>query len=79
MIERAKVVLAQLEAEDRAAAARLRGSAAVRERPEPAEARPMPLHAVIAALAALHPDELSPREAMEALYELKRKLAAAKE
>jgi len=32
--------------------------------------------AVIAALAALHPDEMSPRDALEALYALK--LAAAK-
>jgi DNA mismatch repair protein MutS len=31
---------------------------------------------VIAALAALHPDEMSPREALEALYALKAKAAA---
>ena len=30
---------------------------------------------VIAALAALHPDEMSPREALEALYALKAKAA----
>jgi len=30
---------------------------------------------VIAAVAALNPDDLSPREAMEALYMLKQKLA----
>jgi DNA mismatch repair protein MutS len=30
---------------------------------------------VIAAVAALNPDEMSPREAMEALYRLKLKLA----
>ena len=40
--------------------------------PEPAEAAPHPLQA---ALAALQPDTLSPREALEALYQLK-KLAA---
>jgi DNA mismatch repair protein MutS len=33
---------------------------------------------VIAALEILHPDEMSPREAMEALYALKAKLGAAK-
>jgi DNA mismatch repair protein MutS len=30
---------------------------------------------VIAALAALHPDELSPRQALDALYALKLKAA----
>jgi hypothetical protein len=34
------------------------------------------LDAVIAALAALHPDEMSPRDALEALYALKLKAAA---
>jgi hypothetical protein len=32
--------------------------------------------ALVGALAAIHPDELSPREALEALYALKAKLAA---
>ena len=41
--------------------------------PEPASAAPHPLQA---ALAALQPDTLSPREALEALYQLK-KLAAS--
>jgi len=30
---------------------------------------------VLAALSALHPDEMSPREALEALYALKAKAA----
>jgi DNA mismatch repair protein MutS len=80
VIERAKVVLAQLEAEDRGKP--LRGFEDLplfQHRPEPEEAKPDPLHAVIEALAALHPDELSPREAMDALYELKRKLKEAKD
>ena len=76
MIERAKVVLAMLEAEDRADAARLRGPAAVR-RAAAAGRRPTrgrrALDALIAALAAIHPDEMSPREALEALYALKQK------
>ena len=79
MIERAKVVLAKLEAEDRAAPARLRRPAAVRRSAAPGAAPPAQdaaLAAVIAALAALHPDELSPREALEALYALKAKAEA---
>ena len=36
------------------------------------------LDAVIEALAALHPDEMSPREALEALYALKGQLAKLK-
>ncbi len=81
VIERAKLVLAELEAEDRGAP--LRGFddlplfQAVKPA-TPAPAQETPLDALIAALDALHPDELSPREAMEALYALKAKLAAAK-
>jgi DNA mismatch repair protein MutS len=33
------------------------------------------LDAVVAALSTLHPDEMSPREALEALYVLKAQLA----
>ena len=40
--------------------------------------RETPLDKVIAALEALHPDEMSPREAMDALYALKTKLGEAK-
>ena len=76
VIERAKLVLAKLEQEDRA-------------KPKGFEDLPlfaapyMPsqqlqddaLELVVAAVAALNPDEMSPREAMEALYMLKAKLA----
>jgi DNA mismatch repair protein MutS len=74
VIERAKVVLSMLEADDRtkprgfedlplfAAPARVGAS----------DPRQAALEAVLAALAAIHPDELSPREALEALYALKR-------
>jgi DNA mismatch repair protein MutS len=75
VIERAKVVLAKLESEDRASprgfedlplfAARSPATA------EPESSRPM--DAVIAALADLNPDEMSPRDALEALYLLKSK------
>ena len=78
MIERAKIVLAQLEAEDRTSPARtliddLPLFAATRAAPAPKPAR---RDALAAALAALNPDEMSPREALEALYALKLKAAA---
>lgn len=78
VIERAKVVLAKLEQEDRAAPKGFEDLplfAANYQPPappaEPANER------VIAAIAAINPDELSPREAMEALYQLKAKLKEA--
>ncbi len=79
VIERAKHVLAELEAEDRVSPAhRLIDdlplfSAAARPAPLP----PNPVaDAVLKALADLHPDEMTPRDALEALYALK--LLAAK-
>jgi DNA mismatch repair protein MutS len=82
VIERAKLVLAQIEAEDRTSPARkliddLPLFAAVR----PAAAAPQrdeALTALVEALAALHPDEMSPRDALEALYALKAQLAKTK-
>ena len=38
----------------------------------PADEPEMPGHPVLGALAAIDPDALTPREALEALYELKR-------
>jgi DNA mismatch repair protein MutS len=78
VIERAKVVLAQIEAEDRTSPARkliddLPLFSATRAAPAPQADGP--LKAVIEALAALHPDEMSPRDALEALYALKARLA----
>jgi DNA mismatch repair protein MutS len=78
VIERAKVVLAQLEAEDRTSPRRrliddLPLFAAAR--PAPAPQRDAALTALVEALAVLHPDEMSPREALEALYALKAQLA----
>jgi DNA mismatch repair protein MutS len=81
VIERAKLVLAELEAEDRTSPARKLVddlplfAATPRAAPAPAP-RDAATDAVIKALAALNPDELSPREALDALYALK--LAAAK-
>ncbi|MFZ0608413.1 MAG: DNA mismatch repair protein MutS, partial [Xanthobacteraceae bacterium] len=81
VIERAKVVLAQIEAEDRVSPARaliddLPLFAATRAATEPQRADPR--DAVIEALAALHPDEMSPRDAIEALYALKERLAKSR-
>ncbi len=78
VIERAKVVLARLEAEDRISPARgfedlpLFSAA---PRAESVPRRDAALAAVIAKLSELHPDEMSPREALEALYALKAQAA----
>jgi DNA mismatch repair protein MutS len=76
VIERAKTVLAKLEQEDRAApkgfedlplfAAPYKPSAQLQQAAE---------DKLAAAIAALNPDDMSPRDAMEALYHLKEQLA----
>jgi DNA mismatch repair protein MutS len=74
VIERAKVVLAKLEAEDRASPRdfdELPLFAATSRASSPRAAA----ETLIAALAAIHPDEMSPRDALEALYALKAKAA----
>jgi DNA mismatch repair protein MutS len=76
VIERAKLVLAQLESQDRASPARtliddlplFAASRAVAPQKSDSDA-------VREALHALNPDEMSPREALEALYALKLKAA----
>jgi DNA mismatch repair protein MutS len=82
VIERAKLVLTQLEAEDRISPARKLIDDlplfAVSARSAATSASPSidsALAAVGQALAALNPDEMSPREALEALYALKAQLA----
>jgi DNA mismatch repair protein MutS len=79
VIERAKLVLAQIEAEDRTSPARrliddlpLFAAAARPAAVAPGDAA---LAALVDMLAALHPDEMSPRDALEALYALKAQLA----
>src|SRR4029077_10160518 len=74
VIERAKAVLAQIEAEDRVSPARR----LIDDLPLFASARPAApaqqdsaLIALMEALAALNPDDMSPRDALEALYALK--------
>jgi len=79
VIEHAKVVLAKLEAEDRAAPRGFEDLPLFAAAPVP-PGRPQDaaLEAVLAALIALHPDEMSPRDALEALYKLKAKAALSK-
>jgi DNA mismatch repair protein MutS len=79
VIERAKVVLAEIEAEDRTSPARrlvddLPLFAAARPAAAAPKADDTPT-AVIAMLGALDPDALSPRDALEALYALKAALS----
>ena len=76
VIERAKLVLAKLEEEDRAKPKGFE-DLPLFSRTSAAAARNAGRRAGtgVAAVAALNPDEMSPREAMEALYMLKAKLA----
>ncbi len=83
VIERAKLVLAQIEAEDRTSPARkliddLPLFAATRPAPAAVSPHERALNALVEVLAALHPDEMSPRDALEALYALKAQLPKAK-
>jgi DNA mismatch repair protein MutS len=76
VIERATTILAELEASDRQApVARMIDdlplfSALVQPRPQNTRIPDQP-DRLREALAAIHPDELTPREALEALYRLK--------
>ena len=86
VIERAKVVLAQIEAEDRVSPARrliddlpLFASAWPAPAVQTDSAQDSAVIALVEALGALNPDEMSPRDALEALYALKARLAKAKD
>ncbi len=79
VIERARLVLAKLEADDRAKPKGFEDlplfalpSAAPVKRDDDADR-------IAAAIAALNPDEMSPREAMDALYALKARLPNPRE
>ena len=76
VIERAKVVLAELEAEERSLPLRGFDDLPLFQAAFATPAKETPLEALIAALEAIHPDEMSPREAMDALYALKAKLTS---
>jgi DNA mismatch repair protein MutS len=75
VIARAKAVLAKLEAQDRGQTARaLADDLPLFAVPSRAAAEPAPpseAEQLIETLKAMHPDEMSPREALEALYRLK--------
>jgi DNA mismatch repair protein MutS len=83
VIDRAQSVLAQLEAEDRISPARRLLEDlplfAAAPRSTPSAPQNTALDDLLGMIAALHPDELSPRDALEALYALKAKLAAKKD
>ncbi|MBI3701234.1 MAG: DNA mismatch repair protein MutS [Afipia sp.] len=78
VIARAKAVLTKLEAQDRSTAAlALADDLPLFSMPSRQASGPQPSSEagrLIEELAALHPDEMSPREALEALYALKAKL-----
>ncbi|MBN9597483.1 MAG: DNA mismatch repair protein MutS [Afipia sp.] len=78
VVARAKSVLAKLEAQDRNTTTRALIDDlplfAVPSRAAPEPQPPSETDQVLEALNALHPDEMSPREALDALYALKAKL-----
>ncbi len=78
VITRARAVLAKLEAQDRSSTTKaLADDLPLFATPSRAAAEPQPPTAaekLMDALKALHPDEMSPREALDALYALKKKL-----
>ena len=78
LVARAKSVLAKLEAQDRNTTTRALIDDlplfAVPSRAAPEPHPPSETDQVLEALNALHPDEMSPREALDALYALKAKL-----
>jgi DNA mismatch repair protein MutS len=78
VIARAKSVLAKLEAQDRGQTARALVDDlplfAVPSRAAAEAAPPSEAEQLVAAVKALHPDDMSPREALEALYALRAKL-----
>jgi DNA mismatch repair protein MutS len=78
VIARAKSVLAKLEAQDRGQTARALADDlplfAMSSRAAAEPAPPSETEKLIEALKALHPDEMSPKDALEALYALKAKL-----
>ncbi|MBI5130610.1 MAG: DNA mismatch repair protein MutS [Rhodopseudomonas palustris] len=77
VVNRAKAVLAKLEANDRGQPKALIDDLplfAITARAPAEAAPPTEAEQLIEAVKALHPDELSPREALDALYALKAKL-----
>ncbi|KRQ12942.1 DNA mismatch repair protein MutS [Bradyrhizobium pachyrhizi] len=81
VITRAKSVLAKLEAQDRGQTARALVDDlplfAVPSRAASEDKPPSEADLLVEAVKALHPDEMSPREALDALYALRAKLPKA--
>ncbi|MGI8527300.1 MAG: DNA mismatch repair protein MutS [Pseudolabrys sp.] len=79
VIDRAQIVLAKLETESRASPKGFEDLPLFAGAPgKPVPARDSALDQLLAALATLHPDEMSPREAMDALYALKARLGPSR-
>ncbi len=78
VISRAKAVLAKLEAQDRGQGAKVLVDDlplfAITSRAPEEERPPSEADLLMEAVKSLHPDEMSPREALDALYALKAKL-----
>jgi DNA mismatch repair protein MutS len=78
VIARAKTILAKLEAQDRSSTTKALADDlplfAMSSRATPEEKVETPADKLLKALEALHPDDMSPREALEALYALKKTL-----
>jgi DNA mismatch repair protein MutS len=78
VIERARLVLSKLEQDDRAKPKGFEDLPLFAAPYAPPQKSPDDVYELmVAAIAALNPDEMSPREAMDALYMLKAKLAQA--
>lgn len=79
VIERAKTVLATLESQDRSKPRGFDDLPLFAAQPKPAAPDPKlaALDALASAIAAINPDEMSPREALDALYALKQKTPKA--
>jgi DNA mismatch repair protein MutS len=75
VIERARLVLAKLEQEDRAAPKGFEDLPLFAAPARPAPGQQPAEDPLAAALSAINPDDLSPREAMDALYRLKEQAA----
>jgi DNA mismatch repair protein MutS len=75
VIARAQEVLGKLEAEDRASPKGFEDLPLFAATPAPQPAKDGPFDQLVAALSKLNPDDLSPRDALEALYALKSRMA----
>jgi DNA mismatch repair protein MutS len=74
VISRAQEVLSKLEAEDRASPKGFEDLPLFALAPQPTLRGETPFDQLVKALASINPDEMSPREAIEALYRLKSSL-----